>query len=111
MRANSQNAGKDDFSMFMGGNKVLELNPKHPLITNLAASVKANEADQKNSETVALVYDLAQLAAGYVIEDTGSFAKRVANMLVNAMGEAPVSAPASSKPEEAPKVVDTEIVE
>ncbi|KAA8499334.1 Heat shock protein 90-5, chloroplastic [Porphyridium purpureum] len=111
MRASSQASGNDDFSMFMGGNKVLEVNPKHPLIAHLAAKVQAKEEDPANRETAVLLYDLASLAAGYTIDDTGSFAKRVANMLVSSMGPVPDIPKAAEKKDSGSAPVDVEVVE
>lgn len=53
----------------MSVKKVLEINPKHPLIENLLKKV---EADDKGTETVEIIntlYELTALRSGYTLKD------------------------------------------
>mmetsp|Transcript_18619 Transcript_18619/g.32334 ORF Transcript_18619/g.32334 Transcript_18619/m.32334 type:complete len:735 (-) Transcript_18619:138-2342(-) len=80
MRANSQASGMDE-DLLMGGTKVLEINPNHPIIKDLADRVKADKDSEANKEMATVIYELALLSSGYALEDTGSFAKRVAKLI------------------------------
>mmetsp|Transcript_6402 Transcript_6402/g.17141 ORF Transcript_6402/g.17141 Transcript_6402/m.17141 type:complete len:794 (+) Transcript_6402:20-2401(+) len=84
MRANQQSSGVDDsmFGDMFGGNKVLQINPAHPVIEDLALRVSAPGAVDDGAKDVAtLLYELALLSGGYTVDDTGGFAKRVARIM------------------------------
>jgi molecular chaperone HtpG len=70
------------------GKRILELNPKHPLVTGLQAVQKksGDEAQsQRLAETAELLYGTALLAEGEVPEDPGKFAGLLADRLVHAL--------------------------
>ena len=70
------------------GKRILELNPKHPLVTGLQAAQKTSGDDaqsQRLAETAELLYGTALLAEGEVPEDPGKFAGLLADRLVHAL--------------------------
>ena len=63
------------------GKRILELNPKHPLVTGLQQAHK-NRADESSlAETAELLYGTALLAEGGVPEDPARFAGLLADRL------------------------------
>lgn len=85
-------AGANDPNMksFMMKARTLEINPKHPIITDLKTRLEGAVGTDDNSlkQTVMLVYELALLTGGYPLDNSSAFAKRVSS-LVSAVIEAP----------------------
>jgi molecular chaperone HtpG len=63
------------------GKRILELNPKHPLVTGLQQAHKNRGADPSLAETAELLYGTALLAEGDVPEDPAKFAGLLADRL------------------------------
>ena len=67
------------------GKRILELNPKHPLVTGLQQAHKSRGADDARmcrlAETAELLYGTALLAEGDVPEDPAKFAGLLADRL------------------------------
>ncbi|GFG50511.1 molecular chaperone HtpG [Mycolicibacterium agri] len=64
------------------GKRILELNPKHPLITGLQQAQKSRPADDPSlKESAELLYGTALLAEGDVPEDPAKFASLLAQRL------------------------------
>ncbi len=66
------------------GKRILELNPKHPLVTGLREAQKRADDDAALSavaETAELLYGTALLAEGGALEDPARFAELVADRL------------------------------
>ncbi len=65
--------------------KILELNPSHPLIKNLASKKNSEVvAGEDLNEWVDVLYDTALLAEGNQIKNPGSFAKKLTKMMERA---------------------------
>lgn len=60
--------------------RILELNPKHPLITTIQ-EIAENENENAISEWIELIYDQALLAEGSPINKPGLFAKRITGLM------------------------------
>lgn len=70
--------------------RVLEINPEHPVVSDLMSAYDADPDDVFAAERVELVYNLAALTGGYVLEDTGKFAKSVWQLMTgDSLGVAP----------------------
>jgi molecular chaperone HtpG len=63
------------------GKRILELNPKHPLVTGLRQAHKNRGDDSSLGETAELLYGTALLAEGDVPEDPAKFAGLLADRL------------------------------
>ena len=63
------------------GKRILELNPKHPLVTGLQQAHKNRGDDSSLAETAELLYGTALLAEGGVPEDPAKFAGLLADRL------------------------------
>jgi len=64
------------------GKRILELNPKHPLVTGLQQARKDRADDPALAETAELLYGTALLAEGGVPEDPARFAGLLTDRLV-----------------------------
>jgi molecular chaperone HtpG len=65
--------------------RIMELNPKHPLIEGLNNLLKANKDDENLRDYAELLLDQAFLAEGTPIEDNLKFSKNIAKLMVNAI--------------------------
>ena len=61
--------------------RILELNPRHPLIERLSASVGESGASEKLSEYAWLLLDQARIVEGEQLPDPPAFARRLATLL------------------------------
>jgi molecular chaperone HtpG len=61
--------------------RILELNPQHPLIERLAASVGESGASEQLSEFAWLLLDQARIVEGEQLPDPSAFARRLATLL------------------------------
>jgi molecular chaperone HtpG len=61
--------------------RILELNPRHPLIERLAASVGETGASDQLSEFAWLLLDQARIVEGEQLPDPPAFARRLASLL------------------------------
>merc|ERR1712174_172044 len=57
---------KDQVSM-MSGRKTLEVNPKHPVIVDLLAKIKADKSDTAAQDTAQVLFQTALIESGYDI--------------------------------------------
>ena len=63
------------------GKRILELNPKHPLVTGLQQAHQNRGTDSSLAETAELLYGTALLAEGGALEDPAKFAGLLAERL------------------------------
>lgn len=75
-------ANKD---LAMENKKILEINPSHPLIKNLAGLKAHGVTDEKLHDWIDMIYDTALLAEGAQPRDPGGFAKKLSRMLEGAV--------------------------
>jgi len=61
--------------------RILEVNPMHPLIARLAASVGESGASEQLSEFAWLLLDQARIVEGEQLPDPSAFARRLASLL------------------------------
>jgi molecular chaperone HtpG len=64
--------------------RALELNPSHPLVTQLSVFRTAHPRDERFAEYAEILYAQAILAEGGALADPVAFAKRLADLLVQA---------------------------
>jgi molecular chaperone HtpG len=67
--------------------RVLEVNASHPLVTQLAAFRTAHPGDERLRGYAEVLYGQAILAEGGLLPDPAGFAKRLADLLVEATRE------------------------
>lgn len=71
---------------FMSPRKVLEVNPKHPIVQELLRKVQADESDPLATDLAGVLYDTAALHSGFSIEDPAEFANRIHKMIKLSLG-------------------------
>ncbi|HVJ91050.1 MAG TPA: molecular chaperone HtpG [Labilithrix sp.] len=67
------------------GQRNLELNPTHPAVKALATLAAKDAADPKLADWVTLLYEQSLVAEGSPLEDPNGFARRVTDLLVQAV--------------------------
>ncbi|XP_072026800.1 endoplasmin-like [Amphiura filiformis] len=82
MKAQAYAQSKDSNTDFYSTQKkVLEINPKHPLMGELLSKVEADEEDPVAHDLARVMYETATLRSGYLLEDSAGFATRIERML------------------------------
>jgi len=66
---------------FMASKKTLEINPYHPIISELSKKSKDNGDDDTTKELAWVLYDSSLITAGFDIDDQGQFSARMMKML------------------------------
>merc|ERR1712166_339806 len=79
---------KDQISM-MSGRKTLEINPKHPVINDLLAKVKADKGDAVAVDTAQVLFQTALIESGYDIADPSALVNRVYRLMSKELGVDP----------------------
>jgi len=68
-------------STFMAPRKVMEINPRHPIIQELHRRVAQNEDDPDAKVIAEVLFDTAALNSGFSIDDPSDFATRIHRMM------------------------------
>jgi len=66
--------------------RVLEVNPRHPLIAGLAKRLSQNGSSEEVTEAAWLLLDQARIVQGEPVADPAAFARRLDAMLLKALG-------------------------
>jgi len=67
--------------------RVLELNPSHPVVSAVQSLYEADRENPKLGESIELLRDLAHVAEGSKVEHPAAFAARIAALLARDLGE------------------------
>merc|ERR1712187_562514 len=78
----------DQLSM-MSGRKTLEINPNHPVISDLLTKVKADKEDKAALDTAAVLFQTALIESGYEIADPSALVNRVYRLMSKELGVDP----------------------
>jgi molecular chaperone HtpG len=68
-------------STFMQSKKTLELNPKHPIVSNLKAKFTADASDRTVKDLVWLLFETSLLTSGFSLADPSVFAGRIHKLI------------------------------
>lgn len=69
----------------MAAQRVLELNPRHPLIIELGKAVEESPDDERTQDLAWLMYDTALMGSGFAQEDLELFTARMYRTMANTM--------------------------
>merc|ERR1712039_844211 len=75
--------------MGMSGRKTLEVNPNHPVITDLLAKIKADKSDAAAVDTAHVLFQTALIESGYEIADPSALVNRVYRLMSKELGVDP----------------------
>jgi len=84
MKAQSVATGSPD-SMPNGGmnQAILEINPKHPIVSQLDDMIKSDKEVEETKNFATLLYDVAAMKCGYEIEEPAAFASRILSLMAS----------------------------
>ncbi|KAK2187766.1 hypothetical protein NP493_155g04038 [Ridgeia piscesae] len=82
MRAQTYQKANDPNSQYYGTQKkILELNPRHPLVKELKRRVETSKDDQTTKDLAMVLFETATLRSNFLVKDTAAFAGRIERML------------------------------
>ncbi|OIV96309.1 hypothetical protein TanjilG_09736 [Lupinus angustifolius] len=73
----SQTLSNTASQAYMRGKRVLEINPRHPIIKELRDRVVNNPEDESVKQTAQLIYQTALFESGFILNDPKEFASRI----------------------------------
>ncbi|KAL8172121.1 hypothetical protein V2J09_023925 [Rumex salicifolius] len=77
---------------YMRGKRVLEINPRHPIIKELRERVVIDPEDAKVKQAAQLMYQTALLESGFMLENPKEFASRIYDSVKGSMNISPDAA-------------------
>lgn len=82
MNAQQVKSGDDAMRMIVSTQKkIMEINPKHPLIEGLLTKVSNETPGEEMTELINVLYDTTVIRSGFNLKDTPSYASRVEKIL------------------------------
>ncbi|KAL9260885.1 Endoplasmin-like protein [Drosera capensis] len=88
----SQTLSDANKQAYMRGKRVLEINPRHPIIKELRELVVKDPEDGSVKETAQLMYQTALMESGFYLEDPKDFASRIYSSVKNSLNISPDAA-------------------
>jgi heat shock protein beta len=73
----SQTLSDANKQAYMRGKRVLEINPRHPIIKELRERIVKNPEDEGVKQTAQLMYQTALMESGFMLSDPKDFASRI----------------------------------
>ncbi|XP_077277085.1 heat shock protein 90 Gp93 [Temnothorax americanus] len=73
-------------SYYLNQKKILEINPRHPLVGELLRRVEVDPADQTAKDITLMMFRTATLRSGYMLRETASFAASVEQLMRKSLG-------------------------
>ncbi|MED6106390.1 heat shock protein 90 [Stylosanthes scabra] len=85
----SQTLSDANKQAYMRGKRVLEINPRHPIIKELRERVVKNPEDESVKQTAQLMYQTALFESGFLLNDPKDFASRIYESVKSSMDISP----------------------
>ncbi|KAJ4840684.1 heat shock protein 90 [Turnera subulata] len=74
---------------YMRGKRVLEINPRHPIIKELRERVVKDPEDESVKHTAQLIYQTALMESGFMLNDPKDFASRIYSSVKSSLNISP----------------------
>ncbi|CAI9753382.1 unnamed protein product [Fraxinus pennsylvanica] len=74
---------------YMRGKRVLEINPRHPIIKELRERVVKDPEDESVKQTARLIYQTALMESGFILNDPKDFASRIYSSVKSSLNISP----------------------
>ncbi|CAA2958316.1 endoplasmin homolog [Olea europaea subsp. europaea] len=74
---------------YMRGKRVLEINPRHPIIKELRERVVKDPEDENVKQTARLIYQTALMESGFILNDPKDFASRIYSSVKSSLNISP----------------------
>ncbi|KAK7283732.1 hypothetical protein RIF29_13474 [Crotalaria pallida] len=88
----SQTLSDANKQAYMRGKRVLEINPRHPIIKELRERVVNNPEDASVKQTAELMYQTALFESGFLLDDPKNFASRIYDSVKSSLDISPEAA-------------------
>ncbi|XP_075484130.1 endoplasmin homolog isoform X2 [Primulina tabacum] len=85
----SQTLSDANKQAYMRGKRVLEINPRHPIIKELRERVVKDPEDESVKQTAQLMYQTALMESGFILNDPKDFAGRIYSSVKNSLNISP----------------------
>ncbi|KAG2776947.1 Endoplasmin [Phytophthora cactorum] len=86
MKAQTFGNGDKNSPMYGTGSAILELNPRHPIVSKLNELVVSDPEKEETKDLAWLLYDTALINSGFDISETNHFSTRVHRIMKSSMG-------------------------
>jgi len=77
----AQTLGDSSHMDFMRGQRILEINPNHPIVQDLNRTSKGAPQSSQSQKMLDLLYETALLSSGYTPESPAEFGAKVYEMM------------------------------
>ncbi|KAB2096511.1 hypothetical protein ERO13_A01G110500v2 [Gossypium hirsutum] len=74
---------------YMRGRRILEINPRHPIIKELRERVVKDPEDEGVKQTAQLIYQTALMESGFILTDPKDFASRIYSSVKSSLNISP----------------------
>ncbi|KAG1708254.1 hypothetical protein DVH05_024937 [Phytophthora capsici] len=109
MKAQTFASGEKNSPMYGAGSAILELNPRHPIVSKLNELIMSDSEKKETKDLAWLLYDTALINSGFDMADTNHFSERVHRIMKTSMGiESMELEPEIEVPEEEEEVDEEE---
>ena len=85
----SQTLSDANKQAYMRGKRVLEINPRHPIIKELRERVVKDSEDESVKQTAQLIYQTALMESGFISNDPKDFASRIYSTVKSSLNISP----------------------
>lgn len=86
MRAQAMGTQSADMLKYIGGRKILEINPRHPVVQHVKELLEKEGEDSTRAKQMAMVmYDTALLESGFEPKAAKAFAQRIYDLMSRAL--------------------------